>query len=95
MCKISHKKAYRSRQYYESKVHNTEVMWFSTFHGSLKTVYFDIKKTLAEFLCPIQNASLTPSKQNPRLFTPQSTFESPREFWFQSILKLNGSKLEL
>ena len=33
---------YRSRQYYESKVlHNTEVTWFSTFHGSLTTNYFD------------------------------------------------------
>ena len=34
--------SYRSRQYYESKVlHNTEVTWYSTFHGSLKTDYFN------------------------------------------------------
>ena len=33
---------YKSHQYYESKVlHNTEVTWFSTAHGSLKANYFD------------------------------------------------------
>ena len=64
---------YRSRQYYESKVHhNTEVTWFSTFrHFPLKLIF--LSKLQKKVRAPFITLLLAPS--NPKLYSSQLRFE--------------------